>query len=254
MKEENFYKYYAFGYNYYLLRYVNKENTYDEVIKKIKDFIKEIAELELEVTSKAAEVLEAFLEELVIKDKTVPIEDADANKVSEIIDKLDSTLDAEMQLKKAYVIVSKRQSIDNLLKNPSNVFAKNIFPKLTLLARYDFEECFRCLAFNRATAAAFHCLRATEEMLKHLYFNCVKRGRAKKPMWASMIKTLRDKRQHKPKTELLDQLDMIRNNFRNPTQHPEKIYDIDEAHDLVNNCVSAVNALVKEISSGIKHK
>ncbi|MCH8069815.1 MAG: hypothetical protein IID16_11195, partial [Candidatus Marinimicrobia bacterium] len=50
---------------------------------------------------------------------------------------------------------------------------------------------------------------------------------------------------NKPPVELLDTLDRIRINFRNPTSHPDKIYDIEEAQDLFGLCVDAINRMVK---------
>ena len=39
-------------------------------------------------------------------------------------------------------------------------------------------------------------------------------------------------------------LDRIRANYRNPTNHPEKIYNIEEAQDLFNLCVGVVNDIM----------
>jgi hypothetical protein len=44
---------------------------------------------------------------------------------------------------------------------------------------------------------------------------------------------------------LLNQLDYIRAQFRNPTQHPDKIYDIQEVQDLWGLCVDVINRMVK---------
>jgi hypothetical protein len=46
-----------------------------------------------------------------------------------------------------------------------------------------------------------------------------------------MIASMRA-RSKPPPAALLDNLDGLRRNFRNPTQHPEKVYDIHEAQDL----------------------
>jgi hypothetical protein len=44
---------------------------------------------------------------------------------------------------------------------------------------------------------------------------------------------------------LLNNLDDVRMHFRNPTQHPEKTYDIEEAQDLWGRCVDATNRMSK---------
>ncbi len=46
---------------------------------------------------------------------------------------------------------------------------------------------------------------------------------------------------------LYDHLNNIRRNFRNPTQHPDKIYDIEEVQDLFNLCIDVVDRMVPEI-------
>ena len=46
---------------------------------------------------------------------------------------------------------------------------------------------------------------------------------------------------------LLNNLDNIRQSFRNPTQHPEKIYDIQEVQDLWSLCVDVVNRMSSDI-------
>ena len=52
-------------------------------------------------------------------------------------------------------------------------------------------------------------------------------------MWGPMVDSLR-KRKTRVSKPLLDNLDNIRYSFRNPTQHPEKTYDIEEVQDLFN--------------------
>lgn len=63
-------------------------------------------------------------------------------------------------------------------------------------------------------------------------------------MWGPMVTHLK-KRKAKPipPATLLNNLDNIRVSFRNPTQHPEKIYDIQEVQDLFGLCVDVVNRM-----------
>jgi phosphomevalonate kinase len=64
-------------------------------------------------------------------------------------------------------------------------------------------------------------------------------------MWGAMIKQMKEKKKDRLPEELLDTLDRIRVSFRNPTSHPDKIYDSDEAQDLFGLCVDALNRIVK---------
>ncbi len=53
------------------------------------------------------------------------------------------------------------------------------------------------------------------------------------------------KRRSSPPVELLNNLDNIRTSFRNPTQHPDKVYDIQEAQDLFGLSIDVVNRMVR---------
>jgi hypothetical protein len=68
-------------------------------------------------------------------------------------------------------------------------------------------------------------------------------------MWAGMVEGLRKRKTRRPSNELLDLLDGIRRNYRNPTHHPEKTYDIDEAQDLFAQCLAALNLIYKSKKS-----
>ena len=99
------------------------------------------------------------------------------------------------------------------------------------------------LAFELPTAAAFHFLRGTEEALRDFYLKSVKRDRIKEPrMWGPIVSHLRT-RKKPPPALLLDNLDSLRSNFRNPTQHPEKVFDLDEAQDLLALAIDSINRM-----------
>ena len=49
-----------------------------------------------------------------------------------------------------------------------------------------------------------------------------------------------------PTKEILEQLNIIRESYRNPTQHPEKIYNIGEAQVLFGLCMHAVEIMVAD--------
>lgn len=133
--------------------------------------------------------------------------------------------------------------------------APKVFNKLPEIAIKDFDEAGKCIAFERSTAAAFHLLRATESVLRNYYLSIVKRNRVSPLNWGPMLKSLRS-RKKRPDDVLLDHLDGIRRNFRNPTQHPEKVYDINEAQDLLGICIDVVNRMVQsdqwQLPSGLR--
>ena len=112
------------------------------------------------------------------------------------------------------------------------------------IARIDFAEAAQCIAFMRSTAAAFHMLRGTESVLRHFYSQKIKRKRVELT-WGPIVSELRSKT--RISSLLLNHLDHIRSGFRNPTAHPEKVYDIDEAQDLLSLCVDATNRMMQDL-------
>ncbi|MCX6895890.1 MAG: hypothetical protein NTZ16_10410 [Verrucomicrobia bacterium] len=248
MKEISIYDYYAFGYNYNNWRSGCAGKKVSEVLADLKEYIKNITALELQVTVQVIEPLNEIVKSLE-KLKGEDVIPADrATRIEGVIEGADKTLDAELQLKTVLSVTPKRFNIDMLLASPKKLLAQNSWDVLSENAKMDFSQATRCIAMSLSTAAAFHLMRCVEEMVKMLYLDFIKQKRMTNPMWASMIDKLRNKNQPKPSSELLDQLDMIRANFRNPTQHPQKYYDIDEAQDLLNSSIVAINGICREIA------
>lgn len=79
--------------------------------------------------------------------------------------------------------------------------------------------------------------------MKYFYCSKVKRDHVNL-MWGPIVADLRKKRSPPPAI-LLNNLDNLRTGFRNPTQHPEKIYDIEEVQDLFALSADAVNRMIK---------
>lgn len=157
---------------------------------------------------------------------------------------LEHTFAAEAGGRSAFVVTEKRIDVEKLLSDVSGLLIPAVFDSMPEIAKYDFTEAGKCIAFDRPTAAAFHLLRATESVLREFYCSIVKQNRVRVLLWKPMVEHLK-KRRKKPPEELLNHLDHIRNSFRNPTQHPEKIYDIQEVQDLFSLCIDVVNRMVK---------
>ena len=163
------------------------------------------------------------------------------------MNKLDATLDAELHQRYTYILTRKRFREKDLLDTPEKLFTIGVFEKLPDMAKYDYREACRCIEFDFPTAAAFHLMRGTEAVLKHYYRCIVKQKRLKRPAWNPMIEQIRKRKRNKPPKTLIDHLDNIRHNFRNPTQHPEATYDIGEAEDLLFVCIDVVKRMVKDM-------
>jgi hypothetical protein len=249
MQQTNIFKYYRFGYNYFVLRFETEGKIIagqhsNSLAGLIDGFFEFLEELNLPVTKNAGSDLTQIRKEINDIPKEQEVDKELARRVQEACDALDRTLDSELRLKNAFVVTPKRFQLEHLLVSPNSLFGAQVFEKLPTICQFDFAEGCRCIAFGLSTAAAFHVMRGTEGTLRYYYCAIVKRGRVKRMMWHDVVTHLRQRRDPPPKA-LLDNLDNIRVNFRNPTQHPDARYDIDEAQDLLLISIDAVNRMIR---------
>ncbi len=248
MKKSTIYEYYAFGHNYQLIKESGLSGWNNKSAKEgISLFFNQLEKLALPVTEKVAKKLESVMGD--IPDNDEDISQENVMKINQEIKKIDPSLDAELQLKEAFVLTEKRFSLSFLTSSPEKLLGKEVFFDLSDTSKKDFSLGCLQVALNQPTAAAFHLMRASEEQVKQLYYCFKKQKRLKKPMWGPIIRELREKRKPKPSTITLDTLDSIRVNYRNPTQHPEAFYTLDEAQDLLNQTITAINMIHREIQN-----
>lgn len=250
MRKLTIYDHYAFGYRYFLLRNLShgiSVHGEDGLLSDIDDFFHVIDQLGLEVTKKVGQDLNDIADYARQLPEKAIVDAALADRVEKAVNKLDATLDAELRQRYAYILTPKRFREKDLLNTPEKLFTVGVFDKLSDMAKYDFREACRCIAFDFPTAAAFHLMRGTESVLNHYYRCIVKQKRLKKPTWNPMIEQIRKRKKNKPPKTLIDHLDNIRHNFRNPTQHPEATYDIEQSEDLLFVCIDVVNRMVKDM-------
>lgn len=159
------------------------------------------------------------------------------------------TLLAEADGKIAYIAEDKRYTVEKLTRGMPTLFARDTFDQLPAIAQDDFVSAGRAIAFMLPTAGAFHILRGAEAALREYYARFVRRGRIAEPrMWGPIVTDLKSK--SSPAPELLTtSLDSLRKHFRNPTQHPEKTYDIDEVQDLLATAIDVVNQMYRHLRS-----
>lgn len=218
------------------------------VLEVIDRYLKNLELLDLSVTKNASHKLIEFYEEIKTKPPKSRLTKEEATRLAEIIRDCRKTLFAELQGKFGFVVTDKRYAIDKLLNNPNLLLATNIFENLPDIAQYDFSEACKCLAFERPTAAAFHLLRSCESVLREYYKTYVKRERISEPyLWGKITDDLKKKKRKEVPGELLDNLDIIRRNYRNPTDHPEKCYDIDQVQDLFGLYLDVTNRMIKQM-------
>lgn len=228
------------------LAYGNQDEDAGSAYVYLKEFLEGLEELQLNVTARmsATSALRQLKEELKQKVNEEPLSADEAQALSSNARKLWDALFAELKLKVAFIVSDLRMDAQKLLSDPASLMAPGVFAAMPETAQADFIQAGRCIAFELPTAAAFHLMRGTEAILRSYYTSVVKRGRVGSLNWGPMLNHLRQRRQPPP-TALLDNLDNIRKNYRNPTAHPEKIYDIDEAQDLWALSVDVTNRMLK---------
>ncbi|MBA7490300.1 hypothetical protein ES702_00837 [subsurface metagenome] len=212
------------------------------ILENIDRFFAHLQEFDLPVTQRAAYKLRQFRDKLAKSDSDHKLTDDEASKLTDIMYDVRNTLSAEADGNVAFIVTDKRIDVNKLLSDVPALMAPSVFNSLPEIAQYDFIEAGKCIAFELPTSAAFHMLRGTEAVLRHYYCSIVRRNRAEL-LWGPMVESLR-RRRIPPPAPLLDNLDNIRRSFRNPTQHPDKIYDIQEVQDLFGLCVDVINRMV----------
>jgi hypothetical protein len=229
------------------LRSPEEKETSWFILGNLEQFFKKLDELNLQVTKRGSWELKTFYEELSsVKPEEAPkLTKAQAVKLNRLLVDVRKLLDAELPGFQAYIVTPKRLDVQRLLKDVSGLLAAGTFKNLDAISRMDLEEAGKCIAFERSTAAAFHLLRGTEAVLRQFYCGLVKQHRVSPMLWGNMIIDLRKRHKAKPHHDLIEHLDHIRRSFRNPTQHPEKMYDMDEVQDLWSLCTDAISRMAK---------
>ncbi len=212
------------------------------ILDNVQWFLSRLDEFHLVVTRRAARKLVEFKETVGESPADHKLTEQEASELRTIMKDLDTTFRAEAAGNVAFIVTDKRIDVNKLISDMPALMAPGVFDALPEIAQYDFQEAGKCIAFELPTAAAFHIVRGTEGVLKQFYCSIVKRSRAKL-MWGPMVKSLDQRKFKRPSDALLRNLDNIRVSFRNPTQHPEKIYDIQEVQDLFALCIDVVNRM-----------
>jgi len=211
----------------------------------LRNLFRKLDELGLVVTQRAARDLADFRKELEQAPEGETLSREQTKKLGDLMVALEQTLYAELLGYSAFVVTPKVLDVNKLMDDVPGLFGAGVFNDLPDIARHDFSEAGKCIAFERPTAAAFHLLRGTESVLRNYYDRMVSGHPIGIQNWATIVTNLRKQSPVTKYAALYNELDNIREHYRNPTQHPEKIYDISEAQDLWPLCVAAVNRMTR---------
>ncbi len=214
------------------------EKSVDTIILR---FLESLEKYDLHVTRECASQLEDFQTNIGEKSEDRKTTKDEALEIRKIMKDIWTVLYAEAPTKYFYVLSDKRLGTKRLLDDVGALFAEGIFEQLPDISKKDFVEAGRCIASECPTAAACLILRATEAVLRHVYICVVRQKRlpVNQRTWGKLVGALRGKRKG-PSEDLLNDFQSIGTRFRNPTQHPDKIYDIEEVQNLWPRCADAI--------------
>lgn len=231
-------------------RYFKRKDERSWILDNIKSTLDCLDEFGLPVTKRASTKLHEFYNKHRNCKFDTKLTSEQALELIQIVNTLRPTFSAEAAGIFAYIVTDKRIDTNKLLNDVPALFSPGTFQLIPDIAQYDFREAGKSIAYELPTAGAFHILRGTESTLRFYYCNYIKQRRLTTLLWRPMVEHLRKCKKPIPKI-LIDNLDNIAVNFRNPTAHPEYKYDINEVQDLFNLCVDVNNRMMNGL---IKHK
>jgi hypothetical protein len=252
MQSVTLYRYWQFGTGYRYLQDAKSGYSIHGpglIVENIKSLFEKLEELDLRVTIRAAYDLRAQLKEFETLPQDSKLTASQASTLNTIVKALRQTLQAELMGANAYVISPKRIDTEKLIGDVSSLLSPGVFDSLSESAKLDLMEAGKCIAFERSTAAAFHLMRATEEALRVYYCHFIRKDRLSPMLWGPMVQSLQKHRKAKVNDTLHKNLDNIRLSFRNPTQHPDKVYDIHEVQDLWALSVDVISRIDRAIKA-----
>lgn len=219
-----------------------------DLLEKMESIEKECHDSGLEVSAISTRIIAGLLKKsTVIKGK----------ELSELLDeanKLHSTLLKEMSLTTFFTIEPNKQQY--LTQNLFGEAVTDAFPS----AIVDIEEAGKCLAFERWTAGVFHLMRVAEVGIRALG-GTLELPASTNRSWEAILRKCDDELK-KPLTdrstvwksddqffaEAVAMLRSVKDAWRNPTMHIEKVYTEEQAESIWN----AVKGLMKHLAKKLK--
>lgn len=144
-----------------------------------------------------------------------------------------------------YVLQKGIYSTDDLLSHAHHHLPEDVRKQLPGKASQDICEAGKCLAFELATASAFHMWRGLETVMDFYHLRLTGHSFEAASVtrnWGHYIKALKDA---KAETRITVFLDHIREEYRNPISHPSDTLNIDESFSLFSAGLSAITQAMK---------
>ena len=183
----------------------------------------------------------------ILNDKDAQFPWRNATNITNALTELGSVLRNDMPGIAAYIVSKKGiYDTDDLIAHAEKQLLPEIVKDIPERAKADLQEAGRCLAYELATACAFHLWRAVESVMGE-YYTYLSESTFKEDEiarnWAAYIKALGDKGADPKATAFLDH---IRDKYRNPQTHPDEVISIGQAQGLFGVAVTSIDQMISE--------
>lgn len=178
------------------------------------------------------------------------------NQFREIISKakeLEIVLNAELQTLATYHATQKGiYSTIDLIERAEKILPLPVLERINPEVIEEIRQSGKCLAFDCATASAFHIMRATEAVM-HEYYIAVCKPSSKKRLgsWGEYIAELQKSTKPEIK-EVVAMLQQIKDRHRNLIMHPEVVLTPDESFMLFEIAHGSIIAMADQIPKAKK--
>lgn len=161
----------------------------------------------------------------------------------------ETILSAELQTLTTYHATQKGiYDTADLIERAENILPPAVLNKIDEKVKEEIRWSGRCLAFDNATASAFHMMRATELVLHKYYLSvCKPKTNKKLENWGAYIAKLGELDDPNVK-EVISLIQQIKDQHRNLIMHPEIVLAPDEAFGLFEIAKSAIIAMASKLT------
>ncbi len=179
------------------------------------------------------------------------IKQEDAEELREDMDKLETLISRELIFRPCFELsrsgaLNHKALFETSFKKPSSIFERNIWEKLSSIAKSDFSDAAKCLLVEASTPATMVALRGMEAVVRDYY--CYKKGeKCGRKVLGTIIKELRELPDANKK--LLEYIDYLRSEKRNLAQHPNKTYSQGEAERVLMEIINAVHDIFSDMQT-----
>jgi len=175
------------------------------------------------------------------------------SSIVRMIDRLKTVLIAELRTSTSFAVTGAGIFDVSLLVNGAHkALDRSTISVVGSAVCEELDAAGKCLAFNLHTAAGFHSMRAIERVIK-LYLKALLDTDAIKKLknWGQYIDALEkipEDAERRASDEAIALIRQIKDIYRNPVIHPDRVLDAQEATTVFHGTIAAITRIASEIS------